>query len=145
MAGLVVAAWFGFFELPEPIQSRIELLPDPNARPGTQSAADTTVPAGSFQLVLDQVCTMEAGSRICPVGFENPSANGYSARIELEVNDGGHGSSGMVSPGSSLDAVRLDRTLSPGEHKARAKVHIYSDSTLVNTLSAIVTIRVEES
>ena len=142
---LVVAAWLDAIDLPEPLQERIELLPDPHATPGTLYATETDVPPGSFQLVVNQLCTMEEGSRDCPVGFENPAANGYAARIDVEVEGGARGGSGMVAPGSSLHTVRLDRALPPGEHEAKAIVQVFADSAPLTTLNAAITIRVEDA
>ena len=143
MAGLVLAAWFGLFKLPDPVQERLYLLPDPHAQAGALNAADVEVPPGGFQLVLAQLCAMEAGSLDCPVQFENPAANAYSARLVLEVDGEEVARSGMVAPGSYLGAVRLDHALPAGEHEARAVVCVYSGATQVNALASDVTIRVK--
>ncbi len=143
MVGLVLAAWFGLFKLPDPVQERLYLLPDPHAQAGALNAADVEVPPGGFQLVLAQLCTMEAGSLDCPVQFENPAANAYSARLVLEVDGEEVARSGMVAPGSYLGAVRLDHALPAGEHEARAVVLVYSGATQVNALASNVTIRVK--
>lgn len=143
MAGLVLAAWFGLFKLPDPVQERLYLLPDPHAQAGALNAADVEVPPGGFQLVLAQLCAMEAGSLDCPVQFENPAANAYSARLVLEVDGEEVARSGMVAPSSYLGAVRLDHALPAGEHEARAVVCVYSGATQVNALASDVTIRVK--
>lgn len=141
VAGLALAAWLGAFRLPEPLQSRIDLLPDAHAQAGKLNAGDVDVAPGSFRLVLDQVCTMEAGSLDCPIAFENPEANGYSARLDLTVDGEWAAGSGMVEPGYRLDALRLNRALAPGEHEATATVSVYSGATQVNTLSADIVVR----
>ncbi len=143
MVGLVLAAWFGLFKLPDAVQERLYLLPDPHAQAGALNAADVEVAPGGFQLVLAQLCTMEAGSLDCPVQFENPAANAYSARLVLEVDGEEVARSGMVAPGSYLGAVRLDHALPAGEHEARAVVCVYSGATQVNALASNVDIRVK--
>lgn len=141
VAGLALAAWLGAFRLPEPLQSRIDLLPDAHAQAGRLNAGDADVAPGSFRLVLNQVCTLEPGSLDCPIAFENPQANGYSARLDLAVDGEWAAGSGIVEPGYRLDALRLNRTLAPGEHKATATVSVYSGATQVNTLSADIVVR----
>lgn len=143
MTGLVAGAWFGLFRLPEPVQERIYLLPDAHAQAGTLNAADIDVAPGSFQMVLNQLCTMAEGSLNCPIQFENPAANQYSARVVLEVDGEELARSGMVAPGSYVPAVRLDRALEPGDHEMRAVVLVYSGATQVNTLASDVTVRVK--
>lgn len=143
MTGLVAGAWFGLFRLPDPVQERIYLLPDAHAQAGTLNAADIDVAPGSFQMVLNQLCTMAEGSLNCPIQFENPAANQYSARVVLEVDGEELARSGMVAPGSYVPAVRLDRALEPGDHEMRAVVLVYSGATQVNTLASDVTVRVK--
>lgn len=143
MAALVAGAWFGLFRLPEPIQERIYLLPDAHAQAGRLNAAETEVAPGSFQLALNQLCTMAEGSLDCPIQFENPAANQYSARIVLEADGQQLARSGMVAPGSYVSTLRLDHALEPGDHEVRAMVLVYSGATQVNTLSNSVTVRVK--
>lgn len=142
VAALVGAAWWGLFDLPEPLQSRIELFPDPHAQQGRLNAATVEVEPGSFQMVLNQVATMETGSRTLAIAFENPAANAYSARLELTLNGQRVASTGMVSPGSYMETIQLDYPLDKGEHKLLAQVMVYSGATQVNTLSADVSVRV---
>lgn len=142
VAALVGAAWWGLFDLPEPLQSRIELFPDPHAQQGRLNAATVEVEPGSFQMVLNQVTTMEAGSRTLAIAFENPAANAYSARLELMLNGQRVASTGMVLPGSYVETVQLDYPFDQGEHKLMAQVMVYSGATQVNTLSADVSVRV---
>lgn len=143
MAALVAGAWFGLFRLPEPIQERIYLLPDAHAQAGRLNAAETEVAPGSFQLALNQLCTMAEGSLDCPIQFENPAANQYSARIVLEADGQQLARSGMVAPGSYVSTLRLDHVLDPGDHEVRAIVFVYSGATQVNALSSDVTVRVK--
>lgn len=143
VAALVPAAWFGLVRLPGPVQDGIDLWPDPHAKTGTLAATQTDVPVGSFQLVLDQVVTVPAGTRELSLAFENPLANAYSARVEVVMDDQVIARSGMVAPGSRLDALACDRALDAGEHQATAHVLLYTDGTLASELSVDVTIRTE--
>ena len=97
---------------------------------------------GSYQLVLNQVATMEAGSRTLPIAFENPEANSYASRLELTLDGERVASTNMVEPGWYVEDVELARALPQGEHELSATVHVYSGATQVNTLSANVKVRV---
>ena len=143
MVGLVGAAWWGLLELPEPVQERLYLLPDAHAQAGRLNASEAEVVPGSFQLVLNQLCSMDEGSLDCPIEFENPAANAYAARVILEVDGLEVARSGMVAPGSYLPTLRLDGALDVGDHEARAVVRVYSGATQVNTLASDVTVRVK--
>ena len=142
MAGLLAGAWLGLFRLPDPVQERLYLLPDPHAQAGTLNASASGASPGGFQLVLNQLCAMGEGSLDCPIEFENPESNQYSARISLEVDGQEVARSGMVAPGAYLSTVRLDGALEPGDHEARAVVRVYSGATQALTLSNSVTVRV---
>lgn len=143
LVALVGAAWWGLLDLPEPVQHRIELLPDPHARQGRLNATEVDVAPGSYQLVLNQVATMEAGSRTLPIAFENPEANAYSSRLVLSLDGERVASTGMVGPGFYVEDVELARTLPQGEHELSATVYVYSGATQVNTMSANVKVRVK--
>lgn len=142
LAGLVGAAWWGLFDLPEPLQSRIELLPDAHATRGYLNATKTDVAPGSYQLVLNQVTNLDAGSRTLSVAFENPEANMYSSRLELSLDGERLAETGMVLPGFYVETVELARALPAGEHELSAAVYVYSGATQVNTMSVNVTVRV---
>lgn len=142
LAGLVGAAWWGLFDLPEPLQSRIELLPDAHATRGYLNATKTDVVPGSYQPVLNQVANLDAESRMLSVAFENPEANTYSSRLELSLDGERLAETGMVLPGFYVETVELARTLPVGEHELSAIVCVYSGATQVNTMSVNVTVRV---
>lgn len=142
LAGAVGAAWWGFFDLPAPVQERIQLLPDAHAQQGRLNASEVDVAPGSYQLVLNQVATMEAGSRTLPIAFENPSANEYSSRLVLALDGEVVAETGMVAPGFYVESVELSRALPPGEHDVDATVYVYSGATQINTMSANVAVRV---
>lgn len=142
-AALVLAAWLGALRLPGAVQDGIDLWPDPHAKTGTLAASSVEVEAGSFQLVLNQAMTVAAGARELPLAFENPAANAYGARVEVVMDGQVVARSGMVAPGSRLDALACDRALGAGEHRAVAWVLLYADGTLASELSADVTVYAE--
>lgn len=143
LAGLVGAAWWGLLDLPDPVQERIVLLPDAHAREGRLNAAETEVPPGSYQMVLNQVAAMSEGSRTLRIAFENPAANAYDARLVLSYDGAVVAETGMVAPGRYVETVELDRALPAGEHELSAAVLVYSGATQVNTMSADVSVRVK--
>lgn len=142
LAGLVAAAWWGLISLPDPVQERILLLPDAHAREGRLNAAEAEVAPGSYQMVLNQVATVQEGSRTLHIAFENPAANAYSSRLELSLDGQVVARTGMVAPGQYVETVELDRALPPGEHGLFATVLVYAGATQVNTMSADVAVRV---
>lgn len=143
LAGLVGAAWWGLINLPDPVQERILLLPDAHAKEGRLNAAETEVPPGSYQMVLNQVAAMSEGSRTLRIAFENPAANDYAARLVLSCDGAVVAETGMVQPGRYVETVELDRALPAGEHHLSAAVLVYSGATQVNTMSADVSVRVK--
>lgn len=137
---LVLAAWLGLVRLPGAVQDGIDLWPDPHAKTGTPAASPADVEPGSFQLVLNQAVTVSAGARELPLAFENPAANAYGARVEVVMDGRTVARSGMVAPGSRLDALALDRALDAGRHQAVAYVLLYANGVLANRLSVDVTV-----
>lgn len=144
-AGLVVAAWLGFFRLPAAVQDRIDLLPDPNATVGKLNAADSPVAPGSYRLVVNQIPTSQGPANVVNIEFENPVQNSYSARMDIYLDDTGElvGSTRMVPPGAYLEDLTLVGDLPPGTYEATAKVGVYSGATRVNTMSAALELRIE--
>lgn len=142
--GLFVAAYLGLFKLPAPLQDRVDLLPDVNARTGALNADDEEAAPGSYRLVLNQSPTMDEGSTTCPIQFENASGNTYNSRLVLVLDETGEelGSTHRVFPNSYVEDIALSRELPAGEHAATAKVTVYAGATEINQISAQVNIRV---
>lgn len=143
LVGLLGAAWWGLLGLPEPFQERILLLPDAHAQEGRLSASEVEAAPGIYQMVLNQVASMQAGSRTLRIAFENPAANDYSSRLVLRLDGTIVAETGMVAPGQYVETVELDRALPAGEHELSAAVLVYSGATQVNTMSADVAVRVK--
>lgn len=139
---LAAASWLGLLRLPDPVQDAMDLLPDPNAR-AIQSDDGGEVPDGNFRLVLNQAMAADAGSRLLPVAFQNPEANAYAARLEVEMDGATVASSRMVAPGMRLDRLRCDRPLEEGEHAATVRVLLYEEDAKTSELvvDAVVTAR----
>lgn len=140
--GLAGAAYFKVLRLPDPIQNRIELLPDVNAHKGRLTDADPVAAPGGFQLILNQAPVVDSKSLELPILFENPPSSEYAARLKLALDETGEivASTRRVSPGMYVEHLELERTLEPGVHAATALVDLYAGNTCVNTMSTAVSI-----
>lgn len=137
---LALAAWWLFGRPFDP------LAPDPNARAGTLKAQPADVAPGSYRLVLNQGPVMQAGATEVPLAFENPQENGYAARLDVTLDDTGEtvASTGVVEPGRYLETVNLSRALGVGRHEATVRVALMEDKNEVSSMTAAITITVQE-
>ena len=127
------------------IQARRDFQPDSNARDGTIYPGETQqVEEGSFWVLVNQLPTVEEGSRECSIRYENPAANQYSARISLYLKEDGKllGSTKRVDPGNYIETVHLKRELKPGEYPVTVRVELFEEKTPVSELSIEITLRV---
>ena len=119
------------------------LQPDFNAQRGSLNATAVDVPEGSFQLVLNQTPTVQAGSRSLNVEFENPAANAYAGTLTLRLADGRTlGTTPAVQPGYYVKCVELQEDLAAGAYAATADVVLTQDGQEVGRSSAAVEVRV---
>ena len=133
--------------LAEPIQARLDIQPDKNARTGTLHAGEIQeVAAGDFWVVMNQIPMVAAGNTECSLEYENPESNHYSARVNLYLKSTGEhlGGTLMVEPGSYVETIELKKKLSPGEYTVTAKVELLKDKTPAGGMSLDITLRVVE-
>ncbi len=131
--------------LPAAIQARMDILPDPGAKQGVlNSGPPQEVGEGDFLVVLNQLPTMEEGSRECSIEYENPAENHYSARISLYLKEDGKllGNTKRMDPGNYIETVQLKRELKPGEYPITVRVELFEEKTPVSELSIEITLRV---
>ena len=151
VAGLVTAASLGICTIvavwgfPAPIQAQIDIQPDKNARTGTLHAGEIQeVAAGDFWVVMNQLPTMEEGSRECNIEYENPSTNHYSARVSLYSKEDGKllGNTRRVDPGNYVETIPLKKQQLPGEYPVTVMLELFEEKTPVGNLSIDITLRV---
>ncbi|MBS5065055.1 MAG: hypothetical protein KHZ58_14900 [Hungatella hathewayi] len=142
-AAVIYTAAFG---LPAPIQARIDIQADRNARDGTLHAASRPVGEGEYRVVLNQLPTMEAGSRTCNIEFENPAENRYSSRINLYRKSTGKriGGSRRVDPGKYIETLELSEDLEPGEIPVLAEIELFNKTEPAGSMTLELTVRVTE-
>lgn len=142
---LFLAAWWGWLQLPGPLQDRVNLLGDPHARVGVLNADDAPVEAGSFRLVLNQQPVVDAGSRTCAIQFENPPGNGYNVRLDLVLDETGEtlASTRLVEPGRYVETVELSRQLEVGTYPMTAQVSVLSGADEITQVTSEVTVVVQ--
>lgn len=128
-----------------PIQARIDIQPDADAKSGTLHVGERQeVSADDFCVVINQLPTMEAGSRECNIEYENPAENHYSARISLYSARNGEllGNTRRVDPGYYVEFIQLARELEPGEYPVTVRLELFEKTTPVSELSIDITLRV---
>ncbi len=133
--------------LPAAIQARMDILPDPNAKQGVlNSGPPQEVGEGDFLVVLNQLPTMEEGSRECSIEYENPAENHYSARISLYRKTDGKllGNTKRVEPGTYIETIRLKEELPAGEHGVLVNLELFENRKPAGTLGLEITLRVTE-
>jgi len=142
---LGTAAWISAYGFPAPIQAQIDIQPDADAKSGTLHAGERQeVAAGDFWMVVNQLPTVEEGSRECRIEYENPVENHYSARISLYLKEDGKllGNTKRVDPGNYVETIRLKQELKPGEYPVTVRVELFEEKTPVSELSLEITLRV---
>lgn len=130
--------------LPAPIQARLDIRPDQHARKGTLHAEETReVEDGEFWVVLNQLPSMETGTRECNIQYDNPASNHYSARISLYLENGKLlGNTTRVDPGYYVETISLKQKLAPGEYPVTARIELFDYRTPVGEMSVGITLRV---
>lgn len=136
---------FRNYALPTTIQARLDIQPDQNARDGVLKAEGRgPIDAGEYWVVLNQLPTMESGSRTCNLEFENPGENHYNSRITLYLKSTGSriGGTRLVEPGKYVETVELSADLEAGEHPILAKLELFEGEEPVGGMTLEITIRV---
>lgn len=143
VAAIVYTAAFGF---PAPIQARIDIQADKHAMDGTLHAGSSPVGEGEYRVVVNQLPTMEAGSRTCNIEFENPAENRYSSRINLYLKSTGKriGGTKRVDPGKYVETLELTKALEPGEIPVLAEIELFNGTEPAGRMSLELTVRVTE-
>lgn len=124
-----------------------DILPDGNAVNGVLHAGDgAPVDEGDYWIILNQLPTMEAGSRECNIQFENPQENHYNARLKLYVKSTGEqlGETGMVDTGMYVETIQLNQTLASGEYPVQAKIELFTGAEPAGEMMLELTLRVVE-
>ena len=139
---------YGF---PTPIQAQLDIRPEKHAKKGTLSSGEPgeakPVEAGSFRVMLNQLPTIETGSRDCNIEYENPEENHYSSRISLYLKKNGRliGGTTRVDPGYYVESVRLKESLPAGEYPVTVRIELFEDKTPAGEMSIDITLRMIEN
>lgn len=125
------AAYERRVHLPDVLQAQVDLLPDENAREGTPNAGATEeeLPTGRFQVVINQLPSMEDGKSPCRILAENPATNPYDLRVCLYLKETGEllGATHRIERGKRVDEIMLDRELAAGEYPILAKLELFDE------------------
>lgn len=144
-AAIIAAAAFAIYGVPASTWIPSDLEPDRNAMDGTLHVVDgEDVDEGEFWVLLNQLPTIEEGSRECNLEFENPEENHYGARISLHLKSIGKkiGGTDRVDPGTYVETVKLSRSLMAGEYPLEARIELFSGEEPAGGMSLDVTLRV---
>ena len=143
-AAIAAVSCYGF---PTPIQAQLDIRPEKHAKKGTlREGEKKEVEAGNFRVMLNQLPTMEAGSRDCNIEYENPEENHYSARISLYLEETGRliGGTIRVDPGYYVESIRLKKSLPVGEYPATVRIELFDNKTPAGEMSITITLRIIE-
>lgn len=132
------------------IRAQLDIRPEKYAKKGSltlMSEEPREVKAGDFRVMLNQLPTMEGGSRDCNIKFENPVENHYSARISLYLEETGTwiGGTTRVDPGCYVEQIRLKQKLATGEYPITVRIELFEERTPAGEMAAGITLRVIES
>ena len=133
------------------IQARLDIRPEKHAKKGTLASGEPgeakPVEAGSFRVMLNQLPTMETGSRDCNIEYENPEVNHYSSRISLYMKETGRllGGTTRVDPGYYVESIRLKESLPAGEYPVTVRIELFEDKTPAGEMSIDITLRMIEN
>lgn len=132
------------------IRAQLDIRPEKYAKKGSltlMSEEPREVKAGDFRVMLNQLPTMEGGSRDCNIKFENPVENHYSARISLYLEESGKliGSTTRVDPGYYVENIRLKESLPVGEHPVTARIELFEEKRPAGEMSIAITLRIIEN
>ena len=145
------AAAVSCYGLPTPIQARLDIRPEKHAKKGTLASGEPgeakPVEAGNFRVMLNQLPTIETGSRDCNIEYENPEVNHYSSRISLYLKETGRliGGTTRVDPGYCVESVRLKKSLPAGEYPVTVRIELFEDKTPAGEMSIDITLRIIEN
>ena len=145
------AAAVSCYGFPTPIQAQLDIRPEKHAKKGTLTSGESgeakPVEAGSFRVMLNQLPTIETGSRDCNIEYENPEENHYSSRISLYLKETGRliGGTTRVDPGYYVESVRLKESLPAGEYPVTVRIELFEDKTPSGEMSIDITLRMIES
>ena len=143
-----VVSCYGF---PTPIQAQLDIRPEKHAKKGTLASGEPgeakPVEAGSFRVMLNQLPTIEAGSRDCNIEYENPEENHYSSRISLYLKETGRliGGTTRVDPGYYVESVQLKESLPAGEYPVTVRIELFEDKIPAGEMSIDITLRMIEN
>lgn len=140
--------YISFLDYKTSDQASADIFPDRNAVNGVRNAGEgEPVDEGDYWIILNQLPTMEAGSRECNIQFENPQENHYRARLELYLKSTGEqiGETGMVDTGMYVDTIRLEQILDPGEYPVQAKIELFNGTEPAGDMMLEITLRVTEN
>ena len=103
--------------------------------------------AGNFRVMLNQIPTIEEGSRDCNIEYENPKENYYSSRISLYLRENGQliGGTTRVDPGYYVESIRLKESPPPGEYPVTVRIELFEDESPAGEMSIDITLRMIES
>ena len=142
------AAAVSCYGFPTPIQARLDIRPEKYARKGTLTSGETrNVEFGSFRVILNQLPTVETGSRDCNIEYENPEVNHYSSRISLYLKENGKliGGTTRVDPGYYVESIRLKKSLPAGEYPVTVRIELFENKTPAGEMSIDITLRIVEN
>ena len=141
LAGCCVAV-FGF---PAPVQAWIDIQPDKQAVNGTLHGVESReIADGNFWVVLNQLPTIQEGSRDCSLEYENPESNHYSARVSLYLKESGEllGNTRRVDPGNYVEYLTLNRTFAEGEYPLTARIELFEGTSPSGAMTMELTLRI---
>ena len=145
------AAAVSCYGFPTPIQAQLDIRPEKHAKKGTLTSGEPgeskPVEAGNFRVMLNQLPTIETGSRDCNIEYENPEENHYSSRISLYLKETGRliGGTTRVDPGYYVESVRLKESLPAGEYPVTVRIELFEDKTPAGEMSIDITLRMIEN
>lgn len=128
---IVRAAYDGEVTLPDALQAKIDLAVDENAQEGTPNAAETAPSEEeNFQVVINQMPTMDDGNSPCNIMAENPADNPYDLRVSLYLKSTGEllGTTHRIERGMRVEEIALNRCLPAGEYELIAQLDLFDDA-----------------
>ena len=144
------AAAVSCYGFPTPIQAQLDIRPEKHAKKGTLTSGESgeakPVEAGSFRVMLNQLPTIEAGSRDCNIEYENPEENHYSSRISLYLKETGKllGNSRRVDPGNYVEYLTLSQSFEQGEYPLTVRIELFEGTSPAGTMTLEITLRITE-
>ena len=144
VASTGLVAVFGF---PAPIQAWIDIQPDKQAVSGSlHNAESREIAEDNFWVILNQLPTIQEGSRECNIEYENPDSNRYSSRISLYLKETGKllGNSRRVDPGNYVEYLTLSQSFEQGEYPLTVRIELFEGTSPAGTMTLEITLRITE-